>query len=466
MRGFDAWHLPGLDADAISDWRALDYGAVSVRVPASGAGDITAAAERLRHARRRVLRDRPLDTIIEAIDRTARMLEVGGALRDEAERLLPAVSRYSLPMTRLVLDRMAADWRRGPLETLVERELGGGGVLDGFEGAASGTRRHAVGPGLTFHVFAGNVPGVAVTSLVRALLVRSASLAKTAADEPVLPVLFARALAAVDRDLADCIAVTYWPGAAEEALARAAAEEADAVVVYGGDAVARDLRRMTPRTTAFILHGPRVSFGIVGRDALATDRVHATAQAVARATAIFDQHGCVSPHVVYVEAGAATGSTDFAAAVSAALDDLEEELPRGDITTEESAAIRQLRGAAEFRELAGGDVRVYAGTGTRHTVIHDADPSFTPSCLNRTLWVRRVDDAEQVPPLLEPYRHVLQSAAVAGLGDRTADIARRLARAGVSRITDFQRLPWPAPHDLHDGRGPLRELIQWSQLET
>lgn len=466
MNAFDAWYLPGLDADAITDWRILEHGDVTLRVPALGAGDVTATAERLRNARQRVLQGRPLNAIIAAIDRAARELEAGGGFRDEAERLLPAVTRYSLPMARLVLDRMAADWRRGPLETLVELELGSQDRLDGFCNGTGRALRHAVGPPLTFHVFAGNVPGVAVTSLVRALLVRSASLAKTAADEPVLPVLFARALAATDPELADCIAITYWPGAEEEALARAAAEEADAVVVYGGDAVARTTRRMVPRTTTFILHGPKVSFGIVGRDALARDRVETTARAVARATAVFDQHGCVSPHVVYVEAGAETGSTDFAAAVSAALEDLEKELPRGDITTREAAAIRQLRGAAEFRELAGGDVRVHAGSGTRHTVIHDADPSFTPSCLNRTLWVRRVDDADRVPPLLAPYRHVLQSAALDGLGHRTESIARLLARAGVSRITDFQRLPWPAPHDLHDGRGPLRELLRWAQLET
>lgn len=459
----EAWHIPGLEAHDLDGWHTLEYGNVTVRVPELGADRIAAIADRLRDSRSALV-EVPIERVIEAIDEAAAALATDGDLRGVAERVLPATTRYHPTMARLVLDRMTEDWRQDALERLVQTELGDRTLDDFTEGPGPGRRRLAHGPELLFHVFAGNVPGVAVTSLVRALLVRSASLAKTARDEPMLPVLFARALAAAEPALGDCIAVCWWP-AADEAIARAATDVADAVVVYGGETTARAMRRMAPPSKPFILHGPKLSFGIVGREALSADRVEATAAAVARATAIFDQHGCVSPHVVYVESDGETGSMDFAEAVSAALEALEVELPRGTLTTEEAAAIRQFRGAAEFRELAGGEVRVFAGAGTTHTVVHDADPTFTPSCLNRMLWVRRIGDAMDAARHVEPFADVLQSAAVEGLGDRTERVARALAHAGVSRITDFERLPWPAPHALHDGRGPLRELLRWTEIE-
>ena len=54
-------------------------------------------------------------------------------------------------------------------------------VLDEFRPSGrGGGRQAAFGPRLAAHVFSGNVPGVAVTSLVRSLLVKAATLGKTA----------------------------------------------------------------------------------------------------------------------------------------------------------------------------------------------------------------------------------------------------------------------------------------------
>ncbi len=462
MTAVDAFHLPGLDPGGSRQWRTLDYEGVTVRVPELEPADVHRLARRLAAARERHLAERPVADIVSAVAAAAARLNTG-PLRDLAESVLPATARYSLPMTRLVLDRMGADWTAPALRRLLEAELGDGdgAVLDRFVADGhTGRRIHALGPDLAFHVFAGNVPGVAVTAAIRSLIVRAATLAKTAADEPLLPVLFARALAEVDPGLGDCIGVTYWPGTRAD-LNRSAAEEADAVVVYGGDEVAAAVKRLVSPETRFVLHGPRVSFGMVGREA----DLDAPGR-VARATAIFDQHGCVSPHVVYVEEGGTTPPERFAAQVAEAFEVLDTELPRGAVSPAEAAAIQQLRGGAEFRQLAGRHVRVLAGPGTRFTVILDDDPTFTPSCLNRTLWVKPVRDLEDVPGYLEPVRRFLQSAAVVGTGNRLHAIALRLARLGVARVTDFEGLPWPPMEWHHDGHGPLRELIRWTDLDV
>jgi hypothetical protein len=460
MNTFDAFHLPGLDLDGHQEWTTLDYDDIALRVPVLEPDHVRRLARALVDARERHLAGRPVPDIVGAVDAAAAQLR-SGPLRELAEAVLPATARYSLPMIRLVLDRMSADWTAPALLRLLKAELGDGAVLDRFVRDPGLAREvHALGPDLAFHIFAGNVPGIAVTAAIRSLVVRAAVLAKTAVDEPLLPTLFARALSAVDAGLGACIAVTYWPGPGNE-LNVTAMGEADAVVVYGGDEVAGALQRMVRPGARFVLHGPRVSFGMVGRDAHG-----GTADQVARATAIFDQHGCVSPHVVYVEQGGDIAPDDFAGKVAEALQTLEEELPRGPLTPAEAAAIQQVRGAAEFREIGGHHVRVLAGAGTRFTVVFDDDASFAPSCLNRTLWVKPVADLQDVPGLVRPFRRFLQSAAIAGAGERLHSLAVQLARLGVTRITDFERLPWPPMEWHHDGHGPLRELLRWADLDA
>jgi hypothetical protein len=55
---------------------------------------------------------------------------------------------------------------------------------------------------------------------------------------------------------------------------------------------------------------------------------------------------------------------------------------------------------------------------------------------------------------------------VAGAGERLQALARALGAAGATRITTFAAAPWPPPEWHHDGRGPLVELLRWTDLEA
>jgi len=103
----------------------------------------------------------------------------------------------------------------------------------------------------------------------------------------------------------------------------------------------------------------------------------------------------------------------------------------------------------------------------QHTVIYDEHADFPVSCLNRTLFVVPVDRAEDVVGRIGAHAHHLQSVAIAGFDDaRAAELASLLSEYGVSRICSFKALPWPPMWWHHDGRGPLRELLRWTDLGT
>jgi hypothetical protein len=297
--------------------------------------------------------------------------------------------------------------------------------------------------------------------MIRCLLVRAAQFCKTASGEPVLPVLFARALADTVPALADCIAVSYWPGGSH-AIEDAALHEADAVIVYGGEEAVRSIAQRTLRDTRLIVHGPKLSIGIVGR-AASID----VASAIAYAVSAYDQQGCVSPHVVYVEEGGAVTAKQLAGAIAAALAELVVEFPRRTISTAEAMAIREARTSAEFGMISGADTAVYASEDTSYTVIYDVDTAMRASCLNRTLYVKSIERAEAIFDLLQPHRGIMQSVALAGFSANQAQaLAMLLAKCGVTRVTSFQHLPWPPMWWHHDGAGPLRELLTWHDMES
>ncbi|MFW6331030.1 MAG: acyl-CoA reductase [Gemmatimonadota bacterium] len=455
---FDAWWLP--DACPELQLETLRVGDLECRYPQPSPELLECTVRALRGHWRR-LAQRSVVDIVSVIDAAAaRLADPGDAIRQRAEALLTAATGYSPPMTRLVLDRMSADWRAPALDRLLRSELDDPAVLDGFTPVAEHRKTRAYGPRLGFHVFAGNVPGVAVTSLIRSLLVKAPVLGKLASDQPVLPVLFAQALSSVDSELARALGVTYWPGGSEDAEWRAL-QSSELVVVYGGAEAVRSYRARVPQGQ-LVVHGPKYSVGLIASEGLVMESELPIT--VARAVAAFDQHGCVSPHTIWVEDPSGHETDAFADELADAFSAVERELPRGQISDAEISTIQQERGAAEMRGYDGA-VRVLAPEGTAWTVVVDHEPVFRPSCLNRFVHVHPIGDIARAVDLLRPVGSQLQSVAIAAEPARVCSLGDALARLGATRITTFDRMPWPPPHWHHDGRGPLRELLRWVDLE-
>ncbi len=469
MSAFRAWSLPP-EMDEPTETRRVvcDPGGSDLVHPVLAPGEVRGVAARLRAAREAALLERPVASIAEALGRVGRrFLDPDDELRREAVDALPGVNGISPAMARLVVDGMARDWTEERLGRLLEAELGDPAVLDGFreDRRVEGRRIRALGPGLSLHVSAGTVPGVSVTSLIRGLLVKSAVLVKPGRGDAVLPVLFARGLREEDPELSGAVAVTYWPGG-EAAAEDEALEEADLVVAYGSDATLAGLRGRCPPTSRFVAYRHRLSFAMLGRDALAgPESASDVAGRAARAVAVFDQRGCVSPHLAYVERGGAVDPEEWARELAGALERLEEELPSGPLRSSEASGIQQVRGTAEL-EAAAGRGAVHHGGSEPWTVLVEPEPGFRPSCLGRVLRVRPVDDLDRGVREAREVGDRLQTVALEGVSpDRRRRLAEALARAGASRITTLERTPWPPAWWHHDGMGALGILVRWIDLE-
>ena len=428
---------------------------------------IAELAAKLWAARRRSLAGRPVAEIVELIDAAVgSWLAPDSPWMAEACQRISAGTPYCEAMVRTGLTRLLAGCRKEQMIELLTEELGDAEVLDGFRPRRAARGRHrAVGPGLVAYVFSGNVPGLPAIGMIQALLVKSACLGKPASEEPVFPALFARSLAALDPTIASAIAIVPWTGG-DRAIEDAVFGVSDAVVVYGSDTAVASLRARAPATARFVGHGHKMSFAVIGREALMLESVDALADRLAYDVSLFDQQGCVSAHLVYVERGGGVSPEGFAERLAVAMASFEQAMPRGRVTIEEAAAIQQARTAAEMQELRGEPGRLFASQGgTAWTVIYDESPAFAPSCLNRVVRVKAVRDVGELPSLLKPASRYLQTVGVAMDDLRRDRLAEALARLGVCRISAIGSMPHPPLAWHHDGGSTLLPLLRWVGID-
>jgi len=426
--------------------------------------DVTRLAEGLIRAGE-ALRTRTSSEIAETLGRVGeRFLGAQDPIRTAALKALPTTAGLSPEMARATLDGMARDWTRPRLKRLLEIEFGDPSSLDGLVDGGNRTEM-AIGPTLCAQFVAGGVPGVSVSALIRGLLVKGPTFVKPGRGDETLPTLFERALREEDAEVADALAVRYWRGGStllDDALLAAA----DTVTAYGSDATVQALRARLPPATRFVGYRHRVSIGVIGRGALSTGFAARTANDVAAAVGMFDQRGCVCPQAVYVEEGGGVSPSEFARELARASVDFEVEFPSGPLAAEEAAAVHQLRGNAELHEGVGAGHVDHGGSTGTWTVIFEPEVMEGPSGLSRAIRVRPIDDVVQLAELLRPIGAHLQTVGVAGLGDRLRALAPAWGRLGASRVVPFREVAFPPPWWLHDGRGPLRELVRWVEMRS
>ena len=459
---FDAWALPPRFGLPHRPSLSFESGSTRVRYLDADPDWLTRVLDALGDSRSGLVDRRASDLCVTLGAVGARLLDPADTLRMKALEYLPADSGLSLEMATVVLDGMARDWSEDGLRALLDAEFSDVAYLDGFV-EREGRSSMAMGPELCFQVIAGSVPGVGVSALIRSLLVKSPTLLKPGRGDSVLPVLFASALHEMDPELAGALSVVYWPGGSE-VLEDVALLRADAVVAYGGDETVAALRGRTPVTTRFVAHHHRSSVAVVGVEALGRPHAKASAASLAKAVAIFDQRGCVSPRVVYVEEGGTVSPRAFASLLAQRLAGLERDLPSGALDGAEASALHQVRGTAELMVASESGAEIHHGGDAPWTVIFDRGPMALAPSLGRTVRVVPLTDLEQLPDLLAFMGAHLQTVGTAGLGDREQELASRLGRAGVSRVVPFSEVPFPPPWWHHDGGSPLGDLVRWVDL--
>ena len=254
--------------------------------------------------------------------------------------------------------------------------------------------------------------------------------------------------------------MAVWPGG-NAPLEEIAFGCADVVIASGSD---KSLAAIRPQVRGkFIGYGHKVSFAVIAKEALSD--AGALAQKAAYDVALFDQQGCLSPQLTYVEEGGAVSPQAFASLLAEALAEWEHLLPRGNVSQEASVAIRRVRDEAEWQALAGKDVVLHVSpNGTAWTVIYDTDPTFVLVPLYRTIRVKPLSSITQLHELLTSWRPYLEAVGVAIDTTYHTQLAEILGQAGVSRICPIGTMQTPPLSWRHGGRPRITDLVRWVEV--
>jgi len=467
LQRIKAGYLPGLGDDEVQ-WQTLDFASrdgqvLEVSVPVLTAPQMQSLACRVRKAAAIHLRPMPVAEIIDVVDRAmARLLDRNDIYRQQAEAWLPVVSGYDADMVRLGLTGFFKTFRAAQLKRFVAEDFANPAVLDGFQPAAKGGAVRAFGPDLLVHSWAGNVPALSLWSLVCGLLVKAPAIGKLASAEPLFAGWFARLLAEVHPPLADCLAVVWWRGAGGEE-ADALYAQADTVLAYGGNQTLDALRRRLPVTTRFLPHGHKLGFGLIGAQALDTLKAPGMARLAAWDVMRYDQQGCYSPHVFYVQRGAPVSPRAFADYLAAELANLQRRFARRELDLEEGAALARWQQNMEW----GGDAHQLLGPvdAPWSVAYSESLQPLVPTALYRTIAVVAVDRLDAVLPVVAAQRDYLQTAGIAASPEELYRLAGLLGAVGVTRISAIGSMSMPEAGWHHDGRFNLLDLVRMTEIE-
>jgi len=329
--------------------------------------------------------------------------------------------------------------RQDDIEQWVELELGSLDALDTFRQHGSILSK-AVAPKNILHIVSGNTPHGALQSITRGLLIGAHNRIKLPSTGLPEVDAFQRALPTELQNLLECHSIIpefWW-------------EEADVIIAIGSDSTISAVQQRVSPHQRFLPHGHKISCALIERPSTVA------AQLAAEDTIAFNQLGCLSPHAVYLKHGA----LEFASMLAKELENLEQRTPRGPISLSESGAISNLRETIRYRASNTSDTQLWESSkSTAWTVIYEQDPTLTPSCLNRTIYVKPWPSN---PAKLGPELNHISSLSLYPMDQSMLQTAETIT---PPRICPLGKIQQPSIFWHHDGIAPLASLVTWRDIE-
>jgi hypothetical protein len=431
---------------------------------------LTEACQALKQNRARYFADRSTQSVIEILAALGHnWLQPDFPFRQEALKAGPAATGFSEQTLAAGLNAFFKNLTVENLEKLIVHDLGHTQRLDDFfhdkhddEKRCAGWAR---GPEFIVHITAGNIPNPAFVSIILGLLTRSAQFVKCASGKAFLPRMFAHSIYDAEPKLGACLEIAEWKGGADE-LEAAVFAECDCATVTGSDETLATIRQKLPAKARLLGYGTRVSFGYISHQALSTHAAKRLAQNTSKDIAAWDQLGCLSPHLIYVENGGSVSPEMFAEMLAGEMEALEGAQPRGKLSAADAAAIATRRSFYEIRSAHSMDTKLFTSAGsTAWTVIYENDSRFQLSCGSRFIYVKSVANLADALAGADAMRNKTSTVGLASTEARGAELALAFARWGATRICPLGQMQNPPLTWRHDGRPSLGDLVTWIDWE-
>ncbi len=324
---------------------------------------------------------------------------------------------------------------------------------------------HATSRGLVCHWLAGNVQVLGMFVLIQSILSKNVNLIRVSARDNGAFVNLLKAFEGEiyttpggheikGNDLLRTIGVVYFNHSDTKA-GKKMSRLADARIAWGG---AESVSAVTSYPSKYdcidIIMGPKLSFSVLGKESLGDERsAKKLARKVAVDASVFDQTGCASTHNVFVEKGGTIEPKKFAELLAESMDKVSKQIPKGQMSSEEIAAVHSARGIYDFKG------KVYGDDNSIWTVLYSDEVELNKPVYSRVVFVHPVDNLDDV---LQFINEDIQTIGLASKGEKAVNFALNAAEKGAIRFPDCGKMlnfevPW-------DGMFIIDRLVKWNTM--
>ena len=400
------------------------------------------------------IRMQPLDALIGLISQTAEKWKaLSAAVSDTQSQGLKFLADWCSPEHLVQIANEGLRGNRLCMDSFIP-------VAESGIGSIKATSR-----GLVCHWLAGNVQVLGMFVLVQSILTKNVNLLRISlrdngAFQSLLQafsgeVFITRGGYTVrGDDLLKTIALVYYDHRDHKA-GKAMSEISDARIAWGGkEAVTTVASYPAGFGCEDIIMGPKLSFSVISREALADERkARKLARRVAVDASVFDQTGCASTHNVFVESNGGVSPERFSELLAEAMEKLSRQMPKGNMTPEEFAAIHSVRGVYDFKGKVFGD------EDSVWTVLYNKAKELNKPVYSRVVFVHPVDDMNDTVIFVDDN---IQTIGLAAEGERAKRYAALAADRGAARFPVCGKMlnfesPW-------DGIYIMDRLVRWNTL--
>ena len=308
--------------------------------------------------------------------------------------------------------------------------------------------------GVLFHITAGNVDGLPFISLLDGLLTGNINIVKLPSEEGGVTVSLLKELFKVEPSLREYVYVFDYSSKDIHAMKKLATI-ADAVVIWGGDEAISAVRKLATPNTKIIEWGHKVSFAYVTKEGLNNIK---TLEKLALHICLTNQLFCSACQGVFVDSDDMGDVYNFCEIFLPILEKAcNDNPPNFDsslaLFIQAEITIQDYQRRLEGKEKA---TRIFRTENCSITA--KSDSKLESSVMHRNIWVKPLKRDSLMS--LRPYKNYLQTAALICSKREHPELAQKLLKAGLVKISDGFDMSNYAFGEAHDGVFTLRQYTK------
>lgn len=263
-------------------------------------------------------------------------------------------------------------------------------------------------------ILAGNTPAIIAQGFLQAAILHVPQVIKVPRAQPTFARLLQQSLVENNYYAAKLFTVDTWQDRLPQFYTQLA--EAELVLAYGADETITMLKQYLAPTAIYCGHGHAESAAIIFKEATESG----TLEQLAYDMLSYDQRGCLSPRVVFIEHGGMLSPAECARILAEDILPLvARQLPRGGLFPGEAAEILHQRIACRFRGP------VYCGEDW--TVSYADNHTWSSVTLPRFMFIKSFSTSQVLVDTLIPIKNNLMSLGIAGPSEKIAAFSQALA---------------------------------------